>query len=49
MTHAFVVEFEKAADREYYLHLDPEHIAFRMSIKDLAAGAQAFDYEHGVL
>jgi hypothetical protein len=49
MTHAFVVEFQNSADREYYIHEDPAHLAFAQSLGDIAAGAQMISYQHGVL
>ncbi len=28
ITHAFIVEFDSVADRDYYVKDDPEHIKF---------------------
>ena len=48
MTHAFVAEFGSEKDRNYYVHEDPAHVAFKTSLKDLIAGAQVIDYTPGV-
>ena len=48
ITHAFVVEFESAADRDYYCKEDPVHQAFVQSLSGLVVKAQAIDYTPGV-
>ncbi|KAJ6102774.1 stress responsive A/B barrel domain protein [Penicillium sp. IBT 16267x] len=47
ITHAFVVEFENAADRDYYVRNDPVHQAFVQSLNGLIEKAQVIDYTHG--
>ncbi|KAJ5802796.1 stress responsive A/B barrel domain protein [Penicillium pulvis] len=48
ITHGFVVEFENAADRDYYVHRDPVHRAFVDSLTGLLEKAQVIDYTPGV-
>ncbi|KAJ6037096.1 hypothetical protein N7540_001375 [Penicillium herquei] len=47
-THAFVVEFANAPDRDYYVHLDPVHQEFIRSLDGIIEKAQAVDYTPGV-
>ncbi|KAJ5629810.1 hypothetical protein N7528_003467 [Penicillium herquei] len=47
-THAFVVEFANAPDRDYYVHLDPAHQEFIKSLDGIIEKAQAIDYTPGV-
>ena len=48
MTHAFVVEFDSAADRDYYVQEDPAHQAFVRSLDGVIEKAQAIDFTNGV-
>ncbi|KAJ5218684.1 uncharacterized protein N7498_000783 [Penicillium cinerascens] len=48
ITHAFVVEFASAEDRDYYVHKDPVHQAFVRSLDGVIEKAQAVDYTPGV-
>ncbi|KAF2088921.1 dabb-domain-containing protein [Saccharata proteae CBS 121410] len=48
ITHAFVVEFDNEADREYYIQKDPAHLAFIERVKQVAETAQAVDFVPGV-
>ncbi|KAL2828070.1 hypothetical protein BJY01DRAFT_241017 [Aspergillus pseudoustus] len=49
ITHAFVVEFETAADRDYYVAEDPVHQEFVKSLGGLVQKAQVVDFTPGVL
>ncbi|KAK3215308.1 hypothetical protein GRF29_19g2824420 [Pseudopithomyces chartarum] len=46
-THAFVVEFESAEDRDYYVDKDPAHTEFKKFIFDLLGHIQVVDFEPG--
>jgi hypothetical protein len=48
LTHAFVVEFATEEDRNYYVRLDPAHLAFVKSIGTLIEKAQVLDFTPGV-
>ncbi|CAI7647928.1 unnamed protein product [Penicillium glandicola] len=48
ITHAFVVEFTSAADRDYYVHSDPSHLAFVKTLDGLLEKAQVIDFSGGV-
>ncbi|KAJ6006034.1 Dimeric alpha-beta barrel [Penicillium sp. IBT 35674x] len=48
ITHGFVVEFKSAADRDYYVHSDPAHLAFVESLEGILEIAQVIDYTPGV-
>ncbi|KAJ5122555.1 stress responsive A/B barrel domain protein [Penicillium atrosanguineum] len=48
ITHAFVVEFASAGDRDYYTHKDPAHLAFIQSLGGVIEKAQVIDYTPGV-
>ncbi|KAJ5558876.1 hypothetical protein N7461_002848 [Penicillium sp. DV-2018c] len=48
ITHAFVVEFASAADRDYYVQSDPAHQAFIKSLDGLIDKAQVVDFSNGV-
>ncbi|CAI7630839.1 stress responsive A/B barrel domain protein [Penicillium manginii] len=48
ITHAFVVEFENTADRDYYCKEDPIHQEFVRSLSGIIEKAQAIDYTPGV-
>ncbi|OCK78967.1 hypothetical protein K432DRAFT_444246 [Lepidopterella palustris CBS 459.81] len=47
ITHAFVVEFASAEDRDYYVTEDPSHQAFVKSIGDVVEKAQVVDFTGG--
>ncbi|KAJ5677722.1 uncharacterized protein N7477_003355 [Penicillium maclennaniae] len=47
MTHAFVVEFASAEDRDYYIQKDPAHLAFVQSLGGVVEKAQVVDYTPG--
>lgn len=44
ITHAFVVEFANAEDRDYYVQKDPAHQDFVRSLDGLIEKAQAIDF-----
>ncbi|OQE32884.1 hypothetical protein PENFLA_c001G04121 [Penicillium flavigenum] len=44
ITHAFVLEFACAADRDYYVQSDPVHIAFVDTLDGLVEKAQVVDF-----
>ncbi|KAF8178555.1 hypothetical protein K438DRAFT_1726133 [Mycena galopus ATCC 62051] len=46
--YAFVVEFESAADRDYYVVTDPTHKAFVKSIAAIMQKAIVVDYNVGL-
>jgi hypothetical protein len=48
-THGFVVEFEGEEDRAYYLHEDPEHLAFVKYVTELVQNIKVLDFEPGKL
>ncbi|KAL9942345.1 hypothetical protein D7B24_000285 [Verticillium nonalfalfae] len=48
ITHAFVVEFSSASDRDYYVKEDPVHKAFVKSIEGLVTKAVVVDFADGV-
>ncbi|RAQ43945.1 stress responsive A/B barrel domain protein [Aspergillus flavus] len=48
ITHAFVVEFASAADRDYYVKEDPVHQEFVKSLDGVVEKAQAIDFTPGV-
>ncbi|KAJ5832502.1 hypothetical protein N7474_000813 [Penicillium riverlandense] len=49
ISHAFVVEFASAADRDFYIEKDPVHLAFVRSLDGIIEKAQIIDYTPGVL
>ncbi|KAB8236791.1 hypothetical protein ETB97_011302 [Aspergillus alliaceus] len=49
ITHAFVVEFASAADRDYYVKDDPVHREFVKSLGGVIEKAQAVDFTPGIL
>lgn len=49
ITHAFVVEFASAADRDYYVQSDPSHLAFVKTLDGLIEKAQVIDFTDRVL
>ncbi|KAJ5432945.1 uncharacterized protein N7458_012101 [Penicillium daleae] len=48
ITHAFVVEFASAEDRDYYVREDPVHKAFVQSLNGVVEKAQVVDFTDGV-
>jgi hypothetical protein len=48
ITHAFVVEFESAADRDYYVNEDPVHQEFVRKVGKVLEKAQVIDFTDGV-
>ncbi|OCL03145.1 stress responsive A/B barrel domain protein [Glonium stellatum] len=48
ITHAFIVEFESAEDRDYYVRKDPAHLSFVSSIGKVVEKAQVVDFTAGV-
>ncbi|PGH15589.1 hypothetical protein AJ79_02371 [Helicocarpus griseus UAMH5409] len=47
ITHAFVVEFENAEDRDYYVKKDPAHLAFVATLGEILEKAQIIDFTEG--
>ncbi|KPM38438.1 hypothetical protein AK830_g8132 [Neonectria ditissima] len=47
ITHAFVVEFASAEDRDYYVTMDPAHLGFVKGLGDLLEKAQVIDFTPG--
>ena len=43
-THGFVVEFESAEDRDYYVFKDPTHIAFTKVAGEVLANVIVVDF-----
>jgi len=48
ITHAFIVQFESAEDRDYYVQKDPAHRAFVQSLGEILEKAQVVDFTGGV-
>ncbi|KAL4872816.1 hypothetical protein BDV12DRAFT_161578 [Aspergillus spectabilis] len=48
ITHAFVVEFATAEDRDYYVEKDPAHRAFVGTLGDVIEKAQVIDFTSGI-
>ncbi|TLS27010.1 hypothetical protein PpBr36_05262 [Pyricularia pennisetigena] len=48
LTHAFVVEFPSAEDRDYYTNQDPAHQALAKAMDPLVERAVAVDFLDGV-
>ncbi|KAK1996830.1 stress responsive A/B barrel domain-containing protein [Colletotrichum falcatum] len=48
ITHVFVVEFESAEDRDYYVHKDPAHRAFIDKAGPSILKARVVDFTPGV-
>ncbi|GKT90177.1 LOW QUALITY PROTEIN: stress responsive A/B barrel domain-containing protein [Colletotrichum tofieldiae] len=48
ITHVFVVEFESAEDRDYYVHKDPAHLAFIEEAGPAILKARVVDFTPGV-
>ncbi|KAJ5178265.1 Dimeric alpha-beta barrel [Penicillium coprophilum] len=49
ITHAFVMEFTSAADRDYYVKSDPTHLGFVKSLDGLIEKAQVIDFSDKIL
>lgn len=47
ITHGFVVEFESAEDRDYYIFKDPTHIAFTKVAGEVLVNAIVVDFNPG--
>lgn len=47
LTHAFVVEFETAAERDYYVNLDPVHQSFKKDIEPFVEKVTVVDFTNG--
>ncbi|KAJ5279612.1 stress responsive A/B barrel domain protein [Penicillium angulare] len=47
ITHAFVVQFATAEDRDYYVRSDPAHQEFVRSVGGIIEKAQVIDYTPG--
>ncbi|KUI60233.1 hypothetical protein VP1G_11214 [Cytospora mali] len=48
LTHAFILEFEKDEDREYYLKKEPYHKEFVANLKGLIDKITIIDFSSGV-
>ncbi|KAF6806489.1 stress responsive A/B barrel domain-containing protein [Colletotrichum musicola] len=48
ITHIFVVEFESAEDRDYYVSKDPAHMAFVEQVGKVVLKARVVDFTPGV-
>ncbi|KAE8143803.1 dabb-domain-containing protein [Aspergillus pseudotamarii] len=48
ITHAFVINFANAADRDYYVKDDPVHQEFVRSLGGLVERAQVIDFTDGI-
>jgi hypothetical protein len=48
LTHGFVMQFETAEDRDYYIYKDPVHLAFAGSVGDKVDGVRVLDFKNGV-
>ncbi|KAL4885402.1 dabb-domain-containing protein [Aspergillus karnatakaensis] len=48
-THAFVAEFETEEDRDYYVSMDPVHIALNKELVLVVEDFQVVDFSDGVL
>jgi Stress responsive A/B Barrel Domain len=47
ITHGFVVEFDSAEDRDYYVFKDPTHIAFTEVAGKVLGSAIVVDFNPG--
>jgi hypothetical protein len=47
ITHGFVVEFESAEDRDYYVSKDPTHVAFTKVAGEVLVKAIVVDFNPG--
>ncbi|ORY12984.1 stress responsive A/B barrel domain-domain-containing protein [Clohesyomyces aquaticus] len=48
ITHVFVMEFESAEDRDYYVNDDPLHDEFKSFAGQFLEKAQVIDFTNGV-
>ncbi|KAF2468652.1 stress responsive A/B barrel domain protein [Lindgomyces ingoldianus] len=48
ITHAFIVEFKTAEDRDYYVYKDPTHAEFKELAGQFLEKAQVIDFTDGV-
>jgi hypothetical protein len=48
MTHAFIMEFESLEDRDYYVHEDPSHAAFKKIAGQIIEKPQVIDFTNGL-
>jgi hypothetical protein len=48
MTHAFIMEFANAEDRDYYVNADPVHAEFKKLAGNVLEKAQVIDFTTGV-
>lgn len=48
ISHAFIVEFENEADRDYYAKEDPAHLGFVKSMMHHLETARVVDFTPGV-
>ena len=46
-THAFVVEFDNAEERDYYVNEDPVHAEFKTFAGEVLDKAQVIDFTNG--
>ncbi|PVH91783.1 hypothetical protein DM02DRAFT_620323 [Periconia macrospinosa] len=47
ITHAFIIEFETAEDRDYYVNKDPVHDEFKKLAGKVLEKAQVIDFTDG--
>lgn len=47
ITHAFIVEFETAEDRDYYVNKDPVHDEFKKLAGKVLEKVQVIDFTDG--
>lgn len=47
MTHAFIMEFETAQDRDYYVNEDPVHLEFKKLADQVLEKAVVVDFTNG--
>jgi hypothetical protein len=48
ITHAFIMEFESAEDRDYYVNVDPTHNDFKELAGKIIERAQVIDFTDSV-
>jgi hypothetical protein len=48
MTHAFVMEFRSAEDRDYYVNYDPIHDKFKKAAGEILEKVIVVDYVDGI-
>jgi hypothetical protein len=47
ITHAFIMEFDGAEDRDYYVDHDPAHLEFKKLAGPFLEKAQVIDFTNG--